>query len=110
MDTTLFEVLKKALAVGGELDSDIEDDVMFEMLRIIADNDNCKNELGEDQMHDAADYAFNVFLVSWRNIVKKVNNEEDFHSKLKKLCITACLIVRRRPDDSFGRTMGVVPI
>lgn len=99
--------MKKALAVG-ELDSDLKDDVMFEMLKFIANDDCCKNELEEDQLRDAADYAFNVFLVSWRNIVKKVNNEDEFYGRLKNICLSACQTVQMQ--QTHDRTMGVVDL
>ncbi len=110
METTLLEDLKKALAVGGELDDDIKDDVMFEMLKFIANDDSCKDGLGEDQLRDAADYAFNVFLVSWMNIVEKVNNEDEFNNKLKKLCLNACQNERRMAHGRIHRTVGIVSI
>lgn len=95
MQTTLLGKLKDALATG-ELDSDVKGDVVFEMFQIVAKNNSCKMGLDRDQWIDAVEYAFRLFLVGWKNIVEKVNNEAEFHKKLYVLCLNACQIERRK--------------
>ena len=94
--------MKDALATG-ELDSDVKGDVVFEMFQIVAKNNSCKMGLDRDQWIDAVEYAFRLFLVGWKNIVEKVNNEAltssssaEFHKKLYVLCLNACQIERRK--------------
>lgn len=110
METTLLEKLKKYLA-AGELDGDVKGDVVVEMLKIIANDYSCYIGLSADNKIDAAEYAFELFLVSWEKMVKETDNWNDLRRKLRLLCLNACQIQRRkrlRPvyDAPLGVRMG----
>lgn len=111
METGLFQQLKNALP-DGELDSAVKDSLVVELQRIVDGIDLRKNGVVEDDLHDvtglAVDYALNLFLVDWKNIVEKSEDIDDFNCRLKVLCHNAISVVRCQSRHDFGRTIGIV--
>ncbi|MBR5639524.1 MAG: hypothetical protein IKW83_07145 [Muribaculaceae bacterium] len=111
METKLFQQLKNALP-DGELDSAVKDSVVVELRRIMDGIDLRKNGIAEDDLHNVAssavDYALNLFIVDWKNIVEESEDIDNFNCRLEVLCYSAIYMVGYRLRHDFGRTMGIV--
>ena len=106
MARSLHQKLLQAVYGTGTLGKTLRDEVLAECLQIITTNDSCKVALGSASVADALDYADTLFIVDWKNLVRKSRGMADFRHKLTLLCINACNVWRRRSYGPLGLPMG----
>ncbi len=108
MARSLYQKLLQDLYFkDGELSKGVKEDVVALILDIMTKNEGCYQRLTINDLPDATERAYILFLIGWKNMVRESDNMWDFRRKMTTLCLNACQIERRRTRAITDAPMGV---
>ena len=108
MARSLYQKLLKDLHYNdGELSKGVKEEVVALILDIMARNESCNQRLTINDVPNAAERAYTLFLIGWKRMVRESDNMWDFRRKMTTLCLNACQIERRRTIGVYDAPMGV---